>query len=152
MRWSKKQGGVVAVEFAIVLIPMVLIVFGITELGRAFYQYNTLVKATRDAVRYKSFTNQGVNEAEAKCLAVTGDHTNSNGSCAGTPLVEGLNTNMVTIGYLTAVPTGSSSINLVKVTINDPSATEKFQFVSLVNFVIPDITFGPIGAVMRAPT
>lgn len=147
MRRNKKQGGVVAVEFAILIIPMVLIVFGITELGRAFYQYNTLVKATRDAARYKSFTNQGVNEAEAKCLAVTGDD-----SCSGTPLVNGLNTNMVTIGYATAVPTGTGTINLVKVTINDPNATEKFKFVSLVNFVIPDITFGPISAVMRAPS
>lgn len=147
MRWNKKQGGVVAVEFAILLIPMVLIVFGITELGRAFYQYNTLVKATRDAARYKSATNQGEKEAEAKCLAVYG-----NDSCTGTPLVESLNTNMVTIGYATAVPTGSGTINLVKVTINDPNATEKFKFVSLVNFVIPDITFGPISTVMRSPT
>lgn len=147
MRWNKKQGGVVAVEFAIVLIPMVLIVFGITELGRAFYQYNTLVKATRDAARYKSATNQGEKEAEAKCLAVTG-----NDSCSGTPLVEGLNTNMVTISYATAVPTGSGSINLVKVAINDPNATEKFKFVSLASFVIPDITFGPISTVMRSPT
>lgn len=147
MRGNKKQGGVVAVEFAILLIPMVLIVFGITELGRAFYQYNTLVKATRDAARYKSVTNQGEKEADAKCLAVTG-----NDSCTGPPLVEGLNTNMVSIGYATAIATGSGSVNLVKVTINDPNATEQFKFVSLVSFVIPDITFGPISTVMRSPT
>jgi len=146
MRGNKKQGGVVAVEFAILIVPMILIVFGITELGRAFYQYNTLVKATRDAARYKSVTNQGEKEAEAKCLAVTGDDL-----CAGTPLVEGLNTNMVTIDYATAVPTGSGNVNLVKVTINDPNANDKFKFVSLVNFVIPDITFGPISTIMRSP-
>lgn len=149
MRENKKQGGVVAVEFAILLIPMVLIVFGITELGRAFYQYNTLVKVTRDAARYKSATNQGDKEAEAKCLAVTGY---PDVSCTRPPLMEGLNTNMVTISYATAVPTGSGTVNLVKVTINDPDATEKFKFVSLVKFVIPDITFGPISTVMRSPT
>ena len=147
MRESTKQGGMVAVEFAILLIPLVLIVFGITELGRAFYQYNTLVKATRDAARYKSATNQGAKEAEAKCLAVTGNDT-----CTGTPLVEGLTTNMVTISYAQSVPTCSGSVNLVGVTINDPNATEKFKFVSLVSFVIPDITFGPISTVMRSPT
>lgn len=147
MRGNRKQAGVVAVEFAILIIPMVLIVFGITELGRAFYQYNTLVKATRDAARYKSFTNQGEKEAEAKCLAVTGDD-----SCSGAPLLEGLNTNMVTISYATTVQTGAGSVNLVKVAINDPNATEMFEFVSLVNFVIPNITFGPIGTVMRSPT
>jgi hypothetical protein len=147
MRGNKKQGGAMAVEFAILLIPMMLIVFGITELGRVFYQYNTLVKATRDAARYKSATSLGEKEAETKCLAVNG-----NDLCAGLPLVEGLNSNMVTISYATSVPTSSGTINLVKVTINDPSANEKFKFVSLVKFVIPDITFGPISTVIRSPT
>ena len=48
------QRGVAAVELAIVLIPMLVLCFGITELGRALYQYNGLVKATRGAARYLS--------------------------------------------------------------------------------------------------
>ena len=143
---ARKQHGVAAVEFAILLVPLVLMTFGITELGRAFYQYNTLVKATRSAARYKSMSGPGALETEARCLAVTGDT-----ACAGTPLLDGLTVNMVTIDYATNVATGSGGINLVKVTINDPNAAEQFMFVSLVPFVIPDITFGPVATTMRGP-
>ena len=52
MRQTKKQQGVAAVEFAILLtFVLVPIVFGITEFGRALYYYNTLVKATREIGR-----------------------------------------------------------------------------------------------------
>ena len=40
------------VEFALVLIPLLLIVFGITELGRALYQQNSLVKSVHAGARY----------------------------------------------------------------------------------------------------
>jgi TadE-like protein len=49
-----QQKGVVAIEMALILVPMLILCFGITELGRALYQYNGLVKATRGAVRYLS--------------------------------------------------------------------------------------------------
>lgn len=47
-----RQRGVVAVETVIVLPFMLLLMFAIGEIGRAFYQYNTLTKAVRDGVRY----------------------------------------------------------------------------------------------------
>ena len=40
------------VELAIVIIPLVMIVFGITELGRALYQDNSLTKAVNIGARY----------------------------------------------------------------------------------------------------
>lgn len=143
---ARKQHGVASVEFAILLVPLVLMIFGITELGRAIYQYNTLVKATRNAARYKSMTGVSQGEAETRCLAVTGDT-----ACAGPPLLDGLTVNMVSIDYANNVATGSGGINLVKVTINDPGAAERFGFVSVVPFVIPDITFGPVATTMRGP-
>lgn len=48
------QSGVAAVEFAIVIIPLLLIVAGIIEFGRTFWYYDTLVKSTRDAARLLS--------------------------------------------------------------------------------------------------
>lgn len=143
---SCRQHGAAAVEFAILLVPLLLMLFGITELGRAFYQYNTLVKATRSAARYKSMTGAATGEPEARCMAVYGNTT-----CAGTPVLDGLTVNMVTFDYATSVPTGSGGINLVKVSINDPSASAFFNFVSVVPFVIPHITFGPVATVMRGP-
>lgn len=48
------------IEFAIIF-PILLLMFaGVTELGRLFYTYNTLAKATRSGARYLS-TVQNVN-------------------------------------------------------------------------------------------
>jgi Flp pilus assembly protein TadG len=44
----------VTVEFAIVVPLLVMVVFGITELGRALYELNTLTKATTTGARYLS--------------------------------------------------------------------------------------------------
>jgi len=49
-----KQSGVAAIEFALVLPFLLLLVLGTAELGRAFYQYNTLTKAVRDGARHLS--------------------------------------------------------------------------------------------------
>lgn len=51
---SKRQCGVAAVEFAIVLIVLLLIMAGIIEFGRAFWYYDALIKATRDGARLLS--------------------------------------------------------------------------------------------------
>ena len=42
------QRGVATIEAAFLLIPLVILLLGIAELGRVFYQYNTIAKATRD--------------------------------------------------------------------------------------------------------
>jgi hypothetical protein len=48
------QRGSVAVEFALVLIPLLLMVGGIVEFGRALWHANVLTKATRDGARVMS--------------------------------------------------------------------------------------------------
>jgi len=152
----KRQRGVAAVEFGILLIPLLMIAFGTTEFGRAIYQYNTLAKATRDATRFLSRHDSTAADYpvdEARCLVVYGK--DCNGSTA-VPLVPGLTTDMVRIcdrsnaancpgESFSAVDTGSGVINLVKVKISG------YQFTSLVPFVtgFTTITFGDIGTTMR---
>lgn len=46
------QQGVAMVEFAIALPLLLLLLLGVAELGRMLYQYNNLLQADRDAVRY----------------------------------------------------------------------------------------------------
>jgi Flp pilus assembly protein TadG len=46
------QRGVATTEFAIVLPVLLLLLFGVTELGRALVRYNTLTKAVQDGARY----------------------------------------------------------------------------------------------------
>lgn len=45
------QRGAAAIEFALVAIIFLLLIFGIIELARIFYMYNTLADATRTAAR-----------------------------------------------------------------------------------------------------
>src|SRR5450830_1392696 len=49
-----QQRGAAAVEFALLLIPLLMIVTGIIEFGRAFWYYDALAKSTRDGARYLS--------------------------------------------------------------------------------------------------
>jgi len=150
----RKERGLVAVEFALLIIPMLVMVFGITEFGRAMYQYNTLVKATRDAVRYLTTQAPGSGDSTAQCLAVYGNKTCG---VAGAELVPGLTTAMVTICDASSCPatnssvaTGAGVVNLVTVTI------QGYQFQSLVSFTIgglsvglPNVTFGAVSTTMR---
>lgn len=148
------QRGVAAVEFGLLLIPLVTLAFGITEFGRAMYQYNAIAKSTRDAARYMSIQTPGDAGAiaVAKCLAVYGKTT-----CSGTPLVSGLTIGKVTVKDSTTNPSthalqavsgvgGTTGVaNLVTVEVTG------FEFVSLVSFVVPNITFGSIGTTMFGP-
>jgi Flp pilus assembly protein TadG len=145
-----KQKGVAAVEMGIMLIPLATLVFGITELGRAFYQYNSIAKATRDAVRFMS--GQGpdpdpysVPKTQARCLVVYG-----NDACTGPALVPGLTTSLVNVYDAGtdptthgAQPTGSGVVNLVTVSVVG------YSFTSVIPFVVPNLTFNEIGTTMR---
>ncbi|HEU4924296.1 MAG TPA: TadE family protein, partial [Burkholderiales bacterium] len=51
MSSKTKQQGLALIELGIILALLVAITFGITEFGRAIYQYNTLAKAARDGAR-----------------------------------------------------------------------------------------------------
>jgi len=150
---TKQQRGVAAVEFGILLIPMLLMLMGLMGYGRAIYQYNTLAKSVRDATRLLTTVAPGNGWPEARCLAVYG-----NLGCTGNVLVPGLTTAMVSIcdatncpGTHALVQTGQGAVNLVTVEI------QGFQFNPLIpSFTIggltigvPAMTFDPIGNTMR---
>lgn len=140
--------GVAAVELALLLTPLVLMVFGTTELGRAIYSYNTLDKTVRDAARHLS--QHGPGDAtiadEARCLAVYGTT-----DCSGTPVAPGLTTAMVSICDATLCPgthanqlTGLGSVNLVTASI------QNYPYTSVVTFVVPSMSFNNIAVTLRA--
>jgi Flp pilus assembly protein TadG len=151
-RFKKQQRGVAAVEFGILIVPLLLMLLGLSEYGRAIYQYNTLAKSVRDATRLLTTVAPGNRWSEARCLAVYG-----NMGCTGNVLVPGLTTAMVSIcdstncaGTHALVSTGQGAVNLVTVEIRG------FQFQSLFNFTIgsltigaPDINYDTIGNTMR---
>lgn len=140
--------GVATVEFALLLAPLVLMIFGTTELGRAIYSYNTLDKTVRDAGRHLSQHGPGdaAIATQARCLAVYGTT-----DCTGSPVTPGLTTDMVSIcdallcpSTHASQPTGLGSINLVTVGI------QGYPYDSIVNFVVPDMIFNNISITLRA--
>ena len=142
-----RQNGTAVVEFAILLPLLILLVFGITEYGRAMYQYDTLTKSVRSAVRYLSWRNAGDATAigVAKCLALNG-----NSSCTGKTLLPDMTGVSISVcdrvscsGSHLNQPTGSGTINLVTVTISG------YHFDSLVPGLFSGITFSDISATMR---
>ena len=145
------QAGVALIEFALVLPFLLLLAFVTTEYGRALYQYNTLTKSVRDAVRFLSIQAPGTMTAQAKNLVVFGDVTDT-----GTPLAIGLALDQVKTP--TWQPSGVGPvINTVTVTIAGcaTSAPPCYKFVPVfsgafgVNF--GDVDFADISATMRAP-
>jgi Flp pilus assembly protein TadG len=101
-----EDGGSI-VELAIVF-PILLILFvGTAELGRLFYTYTTLAKATKVGARYLSTSRNAVNgtaaekaiaKYEARNLVVCGVKSPLADGCAGqTPIVPGLTAGNVTV-------------------------------------------------------
>lgn len=150
---SAAMRGVAAVEFGILLPIMILMVFGISEFGRAIYEYNALAKSVRDVTRLLTQNAPGNSTyptaTQTKCLVVYG-----NSSCTPPKLVAGLDPNMVYVcntlnstscpgKTFTNVATGSGSINLVEVKIDG------YVFNSLVPFITNNIPFGDISVTMR---
>lgn len=147
-RLFSRQRGVAAVEFGLLLTPLVLMIFGTTELGRAIYSYNTLDKTVRDAARHLSQHGPGdaTIAAQAKCLAVYGTT-----DCSGSVVAPGLTVGMVSLCDASLCPgthanqtTGLGSINLVTVSI------QSYPYTSVVHFVVPDMTFNNISVTLRA--
>ncbi|MDB4874253.1 MAG: TadE family protein [Gemmatimonadetes bacterium] len=54
LAFRRDEDGAVAVEFALVVPVFLLMVFGIVDLGRAYYTVNNLVSAAREGARYAS--------------------------------------------------------------------------------------------------
>ena len=106
-RLIRREEGSYTIELAILFPILVLLFVGTAELGRLFYTYTTLSKATAVGARYLSTSRNAVNgtttekanaKIEAKNLVVCGIKSTSATACTGqTPVVPGLTTANVSI-------------------------------------------------------
>ena len=162
-----KQAGVATVELAFIIAPMLLLCFGITEIGRALYQYDGVVKASRGAVRY--LTQQNLNDAAvysaaqaiAKSMVVCGKPPPASGvpyaACAGSDvrLVPGLESEeQVMVATHRGVLTGAGSIDLVTVTVGG-SGGNAVRFNSMLPIPggwLDNFSFAPVAVTMAYST
>ena len=139
------------VELALILPLLLLLTFITTEFGRAMFEYNSVTKSTRDAVRYLSSKTPNTQVTEARNLMVFG---NLDGT--GPHLVRGLTlANVPAATCCTWVFAGTNPvINTVTVRVTNYSYQPLFSSVFGIAFggVNGDITFSTITATMRAGT
>jgi Flp pilus assembly protein TadG len=106
-RMTHSDDGSALIEFAIIFPLLLLLFVGTVELGRLFYTYTTLAKATAVGARYLSASRNAVNgtttekanaKMEAKNLVVCGIKSSSATACDGqTAVVPGLTVANVSI-------------------------------------------------------
>lgn len=146
MRTRQNQQGSVLVELALLLIPLLVLGFGVTELGRAVYQYNAIAKAVRDGARHMSQFAPGdaLRIGEARSLVTCGS-----ADCGGKlPLVPGLKPELVRVrdrmtdSNYNLQSTGRGAVNLVSVEV------QGFVFRSVAPAFVPDIQFDTIRVTM----
>ena len=137
-----KQNGAALIEFALILPFLLLLTMITTEFGRAMYQYNSLTKSARDAVRYLSIQTPDTRKDEARKLIIYG-----NTAGIGIPLVQGLETSHVPDPTWQTAGT-NPVINTVTVRIQGYTFNSLFPSVFGISF--GSIPFTPISATMRS--
>lgn len=148
-----KQSGVAAVELALIMVPMLVLAFGIVEIGRALNYYNGVVKATRTAARY--LTTKDLNGtsptraaaiAAAQNLAVCGLMSGCNST---NQLIPGLTnpSSQVAVTTTNDVPTGVGTVNLVTVTIGG-GGNAAVTFQSFLPYSITNFVYSPVKITM----
>lgn len=85
---TMRSHGVAMVEFAIVLPLLLMLLFGITELGRALYQQNSLYKAVESGARYLARVNNVLAfDGDGNCTTAGPDWPDSVSLTAATNLI-----------------------------------------------------------------
>ncbi|HKO44711.1 MAG TPA: TadE/TadG family type IV pilus assembly protein [Pyrinomonadaceae bacterium] len=131
IRLVRREDGNSIVELAVVFPLLLLLFVGIAELGRLFYTYTTLAKASKVGARYLSASRDATSASasnvatatlEAQSLVVCG-YTN----CAGNqpdgspkvPIVPGLDINDPAANVEVTLPDSAAAVKYVKVEIKD---------------------------------
>ncbi|WP_426393112.1 TadE/TadG family type IV pilus assembly protein [Variovorax sp. R-27] len=147
----RTQHGAALVELALITPLLLLLTFITTEFGRAMYEYNAVVKSTRDAVRYLSVQTPGTHVTEARNLIVYG-----NTAGTGAPLARGLSLSNVPAGSCCTWQSAGANPIITTVTVRVSSYTFHSLFPSVIGVVFTDangnIVFSDITATMRAPS
>lgn len=92
----KRQKGIYTVEFAIIGVVFFLVLFGVIEIARALFVWNTIGEVTRRGARIAVVCP--VNHTAIKEIAVF----NGPGGGSASPVLKGLTTGNVTVEYLPA--------------------------------------------------
>lgn len=152
-----RQRGAALIELALVLPLLIVLSVLVSEFGRAFFQYHTLTKGVRDAVRFLAVQDPAVASTDPDVIATARNllvYGQPRPGPNATPVVPGLNLDQVPASNIAWTwSTSSPSYRIVSVHITGhafrPLWSSLFGL-SLAN-AQGEIPFGTIAASMRAP-
>ena len=128
---ARRQGGTTTVEFAIVASVLFVVLFGVIEVGRALFVWNTLSEATRRGARIAAVCP--VNHASVARGAVFGDPLAGDTS----PILRNLTAANIQVDYLddSGTPTAVfEDISYVRVGITN------YQHTMMIPLMVTTIT------------
>jgi len=131
------QKGAAAVEFALVIIVLMMIVAGIVEFGRALWYYDALTKATRDGARYMSTVNW--TKLSSGITATQTLVVNAANAANISPLLTNANVSVTCLdaSFATIACSIDSTAEYVKVSIGAPATAYNFTIGGWVGFALP---------------
>ena len=113
-RFFRREDGTQMIEFALVLPVLILLFAGTTELGRLFYTYTSLVKATRAGARYLStVTNVPTSTTAGKNVVMCGNPA----GCGGSGQPPKIDSNLEPANIVITPPTTGVGVKYVTVEI-----------------------------------
>ncbi|MDR2299149.1 MAG: pilus assembly protein [Comamonas sp.] len=145
MRKHHPQQGVALIELALSIPFMLMLSMIVIEFGRAMYEYNTVTKSVRDAVRYLTVQLPPAPTSCTQSATNLARYGSPNPLPSDRPLAPGLASATISCTWQTS---GTVTV-----------AVSGYRFQSMVSnvfglqlFTNGGITFGPIAATMRMPT
>jgi Flp pilus assembly protein TadG len=138
---TRRQRGTTTVEFAIVATVLFTVLFGVIEVGRALFVWNTLTEATRRGARVAAVCP--VNHASVARVAVFGEPLAGDAS----PILSNLRTANVQVDYLDETGTSTAifeDIRYVRVGITN------YQHRLIIPFLTTTITAPPFTTTLPA--
>jgi Flp pilus assembly protein TadG len=137
----RKQRGTTTVEFAIIAAAALTVLFGVIEVGRAFYVWNTVAEMTRRGARVAAVCP--VNHPAVAEITIF----NRPGGGANSSLLNNLTTGNVNVEYLDedGTPTATfTEIDYVRVSIVN------YQHTMLIPFALTTIPVPPFSTTIPA--
>jgi Flp pilus assembly protein TadG len=132
------EHGQTLVEFALVVMIFLVVLFGILEFSRALWTYNTIVQATRAGARFAVVEIPSVTNNAVKNYVV---YHNSAGT--GAPVVPGLSTSSVTVTYTRIDPNTGNPVEATTLQDKYNSAYVQVGITGYTfNFIVPILGSG----------
>ncbi len=141
----RREGGESLVEFSLVSIVFFLLIFGMIDVGRAVWNYNTLAQATREGTRYAIVHGENSTDPSGPGSAYyTPPSTDTNVTQVVETHAAGLNSTQLTVEA--QWPNGTNSTGDPVTVTSEYTYQPMFNFLGILSFTMSssstmDITY-----------